>query len=244
MKQGIIVSILAALICCWMLPATADNAPQYYGESLCGYKGFKCVQVKPGDTWEKLFPDARERELVKRLNRTNMAIYHRKWIVVPTNMKELDITALSPFPDHIPAPGQKLIVVNLAWQAFGAYDQYGYLVHWGPMSGGKGYCNDINRPCTTVTGNYNVIRKQGASCVSNKFPVNTDGGAPMPFCMHFYRAYALHGSTLPGYHASHGCVRLFFEDAQWLNNDFADIGTRVVITQDGSDIDLEKGKYN
>ncbi|MCX7124554.1 MAG: L,D-transpeptidase, partial [Gammaproteobacteria bacterium] len=43
--------------------------------------------------------------------------------------------------------------------------------------------------------------------------------------------FALHGSTLPGYNASHGCVRLFFDDAKWLNQDFLNIGTRVTVSR-------------
>jgi len=43
--------------------------------------------------------------------------------------------------------------------------------------------------------------------------------------------FALHGSyEVPGYNASHGCVRIFVDDAEWLNEDFTDIGTRVYIT--------------
>jgi lipoprotein-anchoring transpeptidase ErfK/SrfK len=56
--------------------------------------------------------------------------------------------------------------------------------------------------------------------------------------MHYFRGYALHGSSsVPGYRASHGCVRMFIEDARWLNEEFVTIsedsfmkGTRVVIT--------------
>ena len=59
----------------------------------------------------------------------------------------------------------------------------------------------------------------------------------MPYCMHFWRGIALHGSEeVPGYSASHGCVRLFIQDARWLNEEFVDlpgaggkIGTRVII---------------
>ena len=52
----------------------------------------------------------------------------------------------------------------------------------------------------------------------------------MPYCMFFKGGFAMHGSSgVPGYNASHGCVRLFVDDAQWLNQDFADIGTQVII---------------
>jgi len=50
----------------------------------------------------------------------------------------------------------------------------------------------------------------------------------MPYAMMFYQssrgiAYWLHGGALPGYRASHGCIRLWKEDAQklceWFNPD-------------------------
>ena len=60
----------------------------------------------------------------------------------------------------------------------------------------------------------------------------------MPFCMHFHLGYALHGSEeLPGFRASHGCIRMFTEDAHWLNAKFVDTfedgvkGTRVIIDE-------------
>jgi hypothetical protein len=48
--------------------------------------------------------------------------------------------------------------------------------------------------------------------------------------MFFKGGFAMHGSRgVPGYNASHGCVRMFVDDAQWLNKDFADVGTQVII---------------
>ena len=54
----------------------------------------------------------------------------------------------------------------------------------------------------------------------------------MPYCMFFHEGYALHGGTLPGHHASHGCLRLYTEDAEWLNEMFVTAGiggTEVII---------------
>ncbi len=50
--------------------------------------------------------------------------------------------------------------------------------------------------------------------------------------MFFYRGFAIHGSNeVPGRNASHGCVRVYKEDAQWLNEEFIDLppktGTNV-----------------
>ena len=232
MKKTIMVSLVSVgVMALGMMLSPAAFADRYYGSFLCGYPGFKCVRVSSGDTWERMFPNAQQRALVMRLNRTNMPIRYRTFVVVPTNLRNISEMQLSPFPLQRNTSGHKLILVDLNKQAFGAYDANGTLVHWGPVSGGKGYCPDIGEICNTSTGSFAIYRKQGEECISSKFPVETDGGAPMPYCMHFNGGYALHGSTLPGYNASHGCVRMFFEDAKWLNQDFATIGTRVVVTR-------------
>lgn len=231
MKKIFTVSCLTATLLIGGIGfSTASYAVRYYGESLCGYPGFKCIKVHRGDTWQSLYPNARERDLVMRLNRMNMPVKYRSWIVVPTNASSLRLMELSPFPLQRDTHGKKLLIVNLAKHAFGAYDEQGQLVHWGPVSGGKGYCPDVGA-CNTATGTFKIYRKQGPGCISSKFPIETDGGAPMPYCMHFKGGFALHGSTLPGYHASHGCVRLFNEDAKWLNQNFATIGTSVIVTR-------------
>ena len=203
---------------------------KYYGANLCGYPGFECIEVKKGDTWESLFPNEKDREIVKRLNRTNIGLRYRAWIVVPKDLSDINHLDLSPFPPHKDTHGKKLIYVSIHQQAFGAYNEKGDLIHWGPISAGRDYCPDVARSCKTATGNYRIFRKQGEDCESSKFPVETNGGAPMPYCMHYYKGFALHGSTLPGYNGSHGCIRLFFDDAEWLNKDFADIGTPITVT--------------
>ena len=202
-----------------------------YGRHLCAYTNFDCITIKKGDTWTKLFPNKNEREIVKRLNRTNTPLSSHRWIVVPTNLTEVQHMDLSPFPQYIQGTGKRQIVVKLSLQAFGAYDTEGNLVHWGPISGGKGWCPDTGKACRTATGDFKIIRKQGPGCKSSKFPIETNGGAPMPYCMHFYRGFAMHAGTLPGYHASHGCVRLNRDDAKWLNRHFSKIGTQVIVSK-------------
>lgn len=206
------------------------QAGAYYGGELCAYDEFNCVKVKRSDTWAKLFPDERQREMVKRLNRINLPVTNRSWIVVPTSFEGIEYLDLSPFPRHLEEPAKReQLVVDLSDQAFGAYNASGDLIYWGPVSGGKGYCSDTNSYCGTVQGTFRITRKQGPECVSSKFPLETDGGAPMPYCMHFYRGFAMHGANLPGQHASHGCVRLFQSDAAWLSKNFAKIGTPVTV---------------
>lgn len=60
----------------------------------------------------------------------------------------------------------------------------------------------------------------------------------MPYCMFFHGGYALHGSyKVPGYDDSHGCIRLFIDDARWLNEEFVKIGITKIVIQ--KDTDLE-----
>ena len=229
MKALRVTYLLALVGFGWVSSAQASP---YYGGDLCGYEEFNCVQIKRSDTWTKLFPNQQEREWVMRLNRMNVPVTNRSWIVVPTDFKDLSYLDLSPFPHQIEGPvSREQVVVDLSDQAFAAYDSSGKLVYWGPISGGKGYCADTQSYCGTVKGTFSIVRKQGSQCVSSKFPLETQGGAPMPYCMHFFKGFAMHGSTLPGKHASHGCIRLFESDAKWLNESFTKVGTPVTVRE-------------
>jgi hypothetical protein len=185
--------------------------------------------VSKGDTWQSLFPDPNFRDMVMRLNRMNVPLRSGMTIAVPKD-EHVTLMELSPFKSQIPPLGKKAIIVDPSVNAWGAYTADGQLVKWGPASAGGNYCPDIHRACHTISGDYAIYKMGGAGCISHKYPIETHGGAPTPYCMHFYKGFALHGSNqLPGYNASHGCVRLFVQDAQWINQDFADIGTRVLI---------------
>ncbi|MBB71074.1 MAG: L,D-transpeptidase [Legionellales bacterium] len=234
LKQTVICSLLAGIAAALIIPSTAE-ARFRYGQNYCEEPGFSCVKVKGGQSWKKLFPDPYEREVVKRLNRTNMRLYAGRVIAVPDNLSQVDLYDISPFPKHVTSPGEKVVVVDPGVLAWGAYDQQGNLVRWGPVSGGKAYCPDVGEYCRTIRGNFRVFHKKGAGCESKTFPL-PNGGAPMPYCMFFKGGYALHASKeVPGYHASHGCIRIFKEDAKWLNQEFIELpkdgkpGTRVII---------------
>ena len=206
-------------------------------QSLCSNSKFKCVKVAPKQTWASMFPDEKKRFIVQKINRINIGLRPGMTLVVPKKFKKSTLMEASPFSKRGGRKGQKTVEVKLSQLAWGAYDADGKLVNWGPMAGGKGWCPDTGKACRTPTGTYTVFSKRGASCKSGVFPIPT-GGAPMPYCMFFNGGYAIHGSTsVPGYHASHGCVRVFNDDAKWLSNEFVDLpnsrrgilGTKVVI---------------
>ncbi len=211
-----------------------------FGESLCHSPDYFCIKIQSGESWESLFSNTEERDIIKRVNRMNITLRTGMTIAVPKNIDRLTIYDVSPFPRYIEPDGEKTIFVSQKELAWGAYDENGELLWWGPLSSGSGHCKGIDGTCTTPSGSYRIIRKQDIDCISTAFPVRNNGesgGAEMPYCMHFFRGFALHGSdTVPGYRASHGCVRMFIEDARWLNEEFIELpgggggkGTRVVI---------------
>ncbi|HUT51892.1 MAG TPA: L,D-transpeptidase [bacterium] len=284
---------------CVALPARAAQRG-LYGESLCDTPGYHCITAgtsvvektvrtrkgktvikkKVRDTWENLWPDPREREIVIKLNRMNLRLRKGMVVAVPDDMAGKTYMDYSPFPlrlEPVCAPkgepvcrlrcdncgsgqekvkrvceqecdpaqklafgpdgelhGEKLIIFDPKLLAFAAYDEQGRLVRWGPAAGGRSWCPDIGKRCLTVTGEFKVNSKEGRWASSSQFPVAKDdepaGGAPTPYFLSFTRGFGIHASTdVPGRNASHGCVRIFFEDAKWLNLEFADIGTRVVV---------------
>ncbi len=215
------------------LVALSTTASATYGSRLCANDSrFTCYTVKSGDSWQKLFPNPARRDLVMRINRINIHLQRGMRIAIPKNQNDTNMLDYAPVRKHISPPNQKVIMVSLNENqlAFGAYNPDGSLQYWGPVSGGKGYCPDTGRGCHTALGQFNIYHKGGAGCRSTKFPVGR-GGAPMPYCMYFHGGFALHGSyEVPGYNASHGCIRMFVNDAEWLYNDFTrGEGVRVVV---------------
>lgn len=218
------------------LPVFAKQSSPFYGAGLCNKPGYKCITVSRGQSWQQMFPNEHERDLVQRLNRSDTYLYRGRKLVVPTNYNHLTIFDISPFPLKIKAPDEKVIIVNQNLLAWGAYNPDGRLVKWGPISSGKDYCRDVARSCRTITGIFYIFNKKGADCKSSLYPVGR-GGSSMPYCMFFHKGYALHGSKeVRGFRDSHGCVRLFTRDAEWLNHNFVDVmhhkwdlGTKVIV---------------
>lgn len=143
--------------------------------------------------------------VLEKLNRAD-AVHLRRLdrLVVPSVwMNELDY---SPFPLQYPAAARipKLLVVDQPTQAFAAYEE-GRLVRWGPVSSGR-------QARRTPSGMFHLNwRSKGRhSSVTPRwymkwyFNFDNVGGR------------SLHSYALPGYPASHSCIRLLERDAMWL----------------------------
>lgn len=227
------------LFCSFTLFLNSSVNARAFGQILCKESdAYYCLKVKGGQSWYKLFPDEHDRDIVMRVNRMNTQIYPGMIISVPKELSSADVMDYAPFPKQIQPPQEKLVVVDPSIYAWGAYDADGTLVRWGPASAGSDWCRDLDSPCHTRSGSFRVYSLGSSDCISHKFPLPR-GGAPMPYCMYFNNGQALHGEPngLPGYNASHGCVRLYVNDAEWLRYDFIDgpdstndyRGTRVIV---------------
>lgn len=94
---------------------------------------------------------------------------------------------------------RKFLLIDVGKQALGRYE-YGKLKKAYPISSGMG-------PKATPLRNFNVIYK-----IVDTYS-RTYGMAWMPYSINIFADYYVHGGILPGYDASHGCIRLNFYDA-------------------------------
>lgn len=149
-------------------------------------------------------------EILEKLNRRDREHLVRTdppvpGLVVPTTW-DSDPLAYSPFPIEWPAVSTfpKYIVVDQPAQAFAAYE-YGRLVRWAPVSTGR-------KETATPAGTFNLTWR-------SRKRTSTDNAA---WILEWYfnfinsRGISFHQFDLPGYAASHACVRMLQRDAMWL----------------------------
>lgn len=115
----------------------------------------------------------------------------------------------------IPTSGEAKVVIDLLTQRFYVY-RGDSLVGMSTISSGK-------KGKETPLGFWKVFRKQ-VKGFSRKYD-----NAPMPYMqMYDEKGIAFHAGALPGYPASHGCVRLPLKFAEKLYG-LTRIGTQVII---------------
>jgi L,D-transpeptidase catalytic domain len=126
-------------------------------------------------------------------------------LIVPETW-EGDVLVYSPFPAEWPAGERhpKAIVVSQPLQAFAAYE-HGRLVRWGPVSSGR-------KETPTPEGEFTLTWRSR----KRRSTDNRDWLLEWYFNFVNERGVSFHLFDLPGYPASHACVRLLLRDAQWL----------------------------
>jgi len=103
---------------------------------------------------------------------------------------------------------------------------------------------------STPTGFFSVLWKDSTHVSGTFFKIDSltsdSIGAPMPWGMMFFPAYWEHGTGdnpwgLPGYPASHGCVRTFDKDAEALYR-WVKHRTLILIVENREEIDVMLGQ--
>lgn len=242
MKALKIIGVIIILTCIFATKALADSK-EFYGKKICQQTGYICLKVRPGENWESLWPNTEMRDLVMRINRRNMKLQAKMILAVPYSLAvsaqtnysgQISPLDFSPFAsEDLRGKEKKMVVFDPRLLAWAAYNQNGQLVRWGPASGGSDWCDDIQSKCRTPAGIFKIEEKYGPKKRSNLFPLGCHGEtcAPMPYFMKFiWFGVGFHGSPyVPGFNDSHGCVRIFLEDAEWLNKEFTEIETVVIV---------------
>lgn len=151
---------------------------------------------------------APEQEFIFALNRMDA---HRLNVggnlIIPDTLTS-NFLDYSPFPEYFEMLNSipKSVLVSRRIQGFALYE-FGRLVRWGPISSGK---SSTPTPVGLFYGNYKALRKIST--------VNESWIMPYYFNYMNFEGVGVHQYTMPGYPASHACVRLKNEDARVIYN--------------------------
>lgn len=152
--------------------------------------------------------DSSKMKIILAVNRVDAAKWQRLDTLIVPDTFLTDFMAYAPFPKQLSSIQQvhKMIFYSQSIQAFGAYEN-GQLVRWGPISTGKK---------STPTPNYlyhtNWRSKKTISTIDDEWIME------WYFNMGNFSGVSMHQYEMPGYPASHACVRLYKEDAMWFYN--------------------------
>jgi hypothetical protein len=178
------------------VPAPPPRRPSYARVPVGGAKGLVRLERELGP--ERF-------QTVLAVNRVDRAhVRDRDTLTVPDSLASF--AQLSPFPAELRSEAdlRKLLLVSLRVQAFAAYDS-GRLARWGPTSTGR-------ESLATPRGLYHTNWKDRERVST----FNDEWKLEWYVNLENFLGISLHLYELPGYPASHSCVRLGLEDAQWL----------------------------
>jgi len=180
--------------------------------------------------WLKINKNAADLEIALAVNRTDKAFFIKMdSVIIPTDMSG-DISFYLPFPIEVPylVDVDKILFFSYPTQTFAAYEN-GILIYTGPTNMGR-------KKDPTPTGLFfcNWKAEETISTVDDQWKLlwnfniaNKDG-------------IGFHQYNLPGYPASHSCLRLHEKDAkdlyvwadQWILADAENVkfkGTPVIV---------------
>ncbi|MCH4823635.1 L,D-transpeptidase [Gramella lutea] len=170
-----------------------------------------------------------QKKVLLDLNRIEQNRIKPKMAIIVPECISHELVEYSPMPQHVHVMKclPKSLIINQRIQAFGLYEN-GDLIRWGPISSGK-------KSTPTPNGLYytNYKSKMKTSSVNHAWKL------PYYFNIMNNEGIGMHQYEMPGHPASHGCIRLKMEDAQFIydwadtwgleNNQVARHGTPVML---------------
>jgi hypothetical protein len=190
--------------------ADAENTPQTYKivKKAPVRKAPKAVSYtfENPKKWLKIDKDSANLEIALAVNRTDKAFFAKMdSVIIPTDLSG-DISFYLPFPAEVPylENVDKILFFSYPTQTFAAYEN-GILIYTGPTNMGR-------KTAPTPTGLFftNWKAEETISTVDDEwkllwnFNIANKGGI------------GFHQYDLPGYPASHSCLRLQEKDAKYL----------------------------
>lgn len=170
---------------------------------------YQAVAVKRNDSAYKALIETLTGDSLNiflQLNRIDKQYIRRSDTVIMPTIFTGNIMDYSPFPAALPLLEEvdKLIIFSYPVQAFAVYER-GQLIRWGASSMGK-------ESSKTPTG-LHYTNWKGRKVTSS---VNRSWILEYNFNIMNKFGVGWHQYELPGYPASHACLRLFMHDAKWL----------------------------
>ena len=209
-KSILLLGIIVALASFSCKKAEAENTPQTVKivKKAPVRKAPEAVSYTLENTkeWLKTNQDSASLEIAIAVNRTDKAFFTKMdSVIIPTDMSG-DIAFYLPFPVEVPylENVDKILLFSYPTQTFAAYEN-GILIYTGPTNMGK-------KKNPTPTGLFfcNWKAEETISTVDDEwkllwnFNIANKGGI------------GFHQYDMPGYPASHSCLRLQEKDAKYL----------------------------
>jgi len=160
------------------------------------------------DQWGWRQKSKAKRKAFLTLNRKETRYIRIGDTVIVPDTAFYDMKYFSVFPHyfHKARDIDKLIVISNPQQAYACYEK-GHLVRFAA-------CNTGKERTPTYPGRYALVWRDRL----RKSSLDSTWILPFTFNFHKQAGNAFHQFTMPGYAASHSCVRQFLSDAEWLYN--------------------------
>ncbi|RYE00410.1 MAG: murein L,D-transpeptidase [Sphingobacteriales bacterium] len=169
---------------------------------------YSFIKKKDWQSQKDSFEGAKHLDLLIAINRVDSSTIKRLDSIMVPNRYDLPLNAYMPFPEtaEVLKPVKKVLIFSNLHQAFAAYE-YGKLVIQGQTNTGT-----KANPTPPKLYYCNWKAKRSISTVNSSWILNWN------FNVSNFGGIGFHQYALPGYPASHSCMRLQRSDAFFLYN--------------------------